>query len=69
MSKKKHDVGIIKSGKSPYGSHKEMIISDDTVVLNNDEVLCSDENGVYKTKLSYIDSGLADPNRWSNRRS
>ena len=64
MAKNKHDVGTIWTGKSPYGSHKEMVVSE----LSEKEVLCKDERGVYKTLRSKLDDGLADSNRWSINR-
>lgn len=68
MSKKKHDIGTIFVGKSPYGSHKSLVIERDDVNLEPDEVLCKDERGVYKTSSNRLDNGLADPNRWSPNR-
>jgi|688.fasta_scaffold520737_1 hypothetical protein len=68
MAKSKHDVGTIWTGKSPYGSHTDMIVNLDGHILSEDEVLCKDERGVYKTLRSRLDTGLADANRWSVNR-
>jgi len=43
---------------SRYGSHESMIVATGIIV-------CEDEFGEYDTEEKYIDSGLADPNRWS----
>lgn len=69
MAKSKHDVGTIWTGKSPYGSHKEMVVTLESHELAEDEVFCKDERGVYKTLRSRLDNGLADSNRWSVKRT
>lgn len=69
MAKNKHDVGTVFIGRTPYGSHKELIVVDESIPLGPNEVLCKDERGIYKTTIDRIDSGLADPNRWAYNRS
>lgn len=72
MSKKyktnaRHESGRTITTKSPYGSHSEMIVETDIKLLLN-EVVCKDDEGLYITTKDRIDSGLADPNRYGNRR-
>lgn len=70
MSKKKHDVGRTITTPSPYGSHASMVVDHTkyNAVLNADEVLCKDDYGVYITKRSRLDDGLADPARYSSEK-
>ena len=58
---KKHEGKYTKiTTKTPYGSHREMVIED-----WGDMVKCQDDIGTYLTPKRNLDSGLADPNRWS----
>lgn len=61
---KKHETGKTITTKSRYGSHAEMVIEE----LEDGRVLCEDDAGTYTTLKKRLDSGLADPNRYSNRR-
>ena len=66
MAKKQHktpkyDSSVQYQGKTPYGSHKEMVVED----LGNGLLRLEDEKGCYITSKDRLDSGLADPNRWS----
>lgn len=47
---------------SPYGSHSSMVVETDPLFVK-----CKDDLGVYTTTKEHIDSGLADPNRFSRR--
>ena len=57
----KHDSSVQFKGKTPYGSHKEMVVED----LGNGFLRLEDEKGLYTTSKDRLDNGLADPNRWS----
>lgn len=61
-TKKQHETGVTITTPSAYGSHSSMVVEE-----NGDEVTCEDERGKYTTLRSRLDSGLADPNRWSGR--
>ena len=68
-----HETGQVVTTKSPYGSHEEMVVDsfdleDDFTSLKDGEVVCKDDNGYYVTYINRIDSGLADPNRYSIER-
>lgn len=65
MAKKQHDVGLVITTKSPYGTHKEMLTDDHTFVLQDGEVCAKDDKGLYITKKSHVDNGMADPYRFS----
>ena len=46
-----------------------MINEEKTSVLNDDQgVVLEDEHGYYTTERKRLDSGLADPSRWSGDR-
>lgn len=53
---------------SRFGSHKTMVDETATKKLKDSSfVVCKDEFGLYTTQVERLDSGLADPNRYSNR--
>jgi len=53
---------------SDYGSHLSMLNEEETSKLKDENLVAlSDNVGVYVTKRSSLDNGLADPNRYSNR--
>lgn len=58
--------------KSRYGSHKDMLKEEFQESFESlgrhDKVICIDECGEYETEARRIDSGLADPNRYSSNR-
>ena len=56
-----HDTGNQITTKSRYGSHEDMVVQ----YLDDGEVICKHDTGYYKTSQSRLDSGLADPNRYS----
>jgi len=70
-SNKKHETGRTITTKSPYGTHSDMVVSDDTIISQYEvgagQVLAQDDAGYYVTYSNRVDSGLADPlryNRW-----
>jgi hypothetical protein len=77
---KGYDAGKIITTKSPYGSHEDMVI-DPAVFgrqlnglpsvfgMDENQVFCQDDKGYYLTEKSRLDNGLADPNRYSERRN
>lgn len=70
----KHITGRIITTKSAYGSHSNMIVSCEDPMLQSlnlkeNEVVCKDDEGPYITDKTYIDSGLADPNRYGRPES
>jgi hypothetical protein len=46
---------------SSYGSHASMVVSE----LDNGMVLCKDDTHEYETFKNRLDTGLADPRRYS----
>ena len=69
-SRARHETGKATIGKTPYGSHAELVV-DHTVfglTLSEKDVLCEDQNGYYVTPKERLDNGLADPNRWGSKR-
>ena len=70
-SKKRHDVGKTITTPSAYGSHKSMVVdhSQFDLTLSEQDVLCKDETHYYITQRNRLDTGLADPNRYSERYS
>tara|TARA_R100001143_G_C3319193_1_gene113899 strand:- start:231 stop:482 length:252 start_codon:yes stop_codon:yes gene_type:complete len=45
---------------SRFGSHTSMIVE-----VKGEWVICEDEDGLYPTLRRFIDTGLADPHRFS----
>jgi hypothetical protein len=69
---RQHESGTIVTTKTPYGSDSSMMVDLSkykTISINADEVVCKDDRGFYITKKNRIDSGIADPNRFSNNKS
>ena len=71
----RHQTGNSVTTPSWFGSresmvvdHSEVQIGGQYVALSESQVLCKDDNGYYVTEKKNLDSGLADPNRYSNRR-
>jgi len=69
--------GFGKKEKYPYpsrhGSHSSMINEEQTAELdalfgNSLQVVLEDEKGFYITQKRRLDTGLADPNRYSRRK-
>lgn len=48
---------------SPYGSHRVMVVKE----LDDGKVICEDGYGQYETTVDRLDTGLADPCRYSGR--
>tara|TARA_B100000287_G_scaffold247156_1_gene232322 strand:- start:3606 stop:3857 length:252 start_codon:yes stop_codon:yes gene_type:complete len=74
-AKRRHQTGNSVTTPSWFGSHESMVvdhsevqIGGQDVLLSEDQVLCKDDNGYYITEKKKLDSGVADPNRYSNRR-
>jgi len=61
---RRHVTGTTVTTKSWFGSHADMVVEE----INEKEVMCEDQNGRYKTSRDRLDNGLADPNRYSNRK-
>ena len=71
----RHQTGNSVTTPTWFGSHASMVvdhsevqIGDTDVKLSEHQVLCEDDNGYYVTEKKKLDNGLADPNRYSNRR-
>ena len=65
--------GSVVTTKSWFGSHADMVVDsfdleDDFTSLKDGEVVCKDDIGYYVTDINRLDSGLADPNRYSIER-
>ena len=74
---KGYDAGLVVTTKSPYGSHADMVVEPEEVEPNDElylvhlhhsEVVCKDDKGYYVTDKTRLDNGLADTNRYSNKR-
>ena len=67
---RRHETGKTVTTPSWFGSHSSMVVdqTQENMTLSDDEVLCKDDKGYYVTKKNRLDSGLADPNRYSDRR-
>ena len=77
---KGYDSGTVITTKSPYGSHADMVVGLEELqsvgiitfgmdaISDLDMVVCKDDKGHYITHKARLDNGLADPNRYSNRR-
>ena len=61
---KGHESGREITTKSWFGSHADMIVEE----LEDGKVVCKDDRGTYTTYKTRLDNGLADPNRYSNKR-
>lgn len=63
---KRRETGTTITTKSPYGSHKEMIVdhSQFGLVLKDNEVLLKDDVHYYITTRDRLDTGMADANRY-----
>lgn len=69
---RQHESGTIVTTKTAYGSDSTMIVDLSqykSISINADEVVCKDDRGFYITKKNRIDSGIADPNRFSNEKA
>jgi hypothetical protein len=69
---RQHESGTVVTTKTPYGSDSSMVVDISqykSILINTDEVVCKDDRGFYITKKNRIDSGMADPNRYSNYNS
>ncbi len=68
-SKVKRDGKVTKiSTPSRFGSHSKMIVEEQPSSLSKNEVLLQDEFGTYITTRDRLDTGLADPRRYSTAR-
>ena len=74
---KGHVSGTVITTKSPYGSHADMVVELEELQLSDlvelrdmedYETACRDDRGCYITLKARLDNGLADPNRYSNKR-
>jgi len=61
---KGHESGREITTKSWFGSHADMVIEE----LEDGKVVCKDDRGTYTTYKTRLDNGLADSNRYSNKR-
>lgn len=63
-----HQTGTSITTKTHFGSTNDMVVDHKnySISLNDNQVLCKDDRGFYITLKNRIDSGLADPNRYSN---
>ena len=68
--KKKHETGNSITTPSWFGSHQSMVVNEDEYneSIAENEVLCKDDRGVYVTLKKRLDTGAADPARYSTKR-
>lgn len=66
-SSKKHESGQTITTPSHFGSHNNMVL--DSGAFSSSEpftgILLQDDQGLYITSQDRLDTGLADPNRYS----
>ena len=74
-NKTRHQTGNSVTTPTWFGSHASMVvdhsevqIGGEDVTLSEGQVLCQDDNGYYITEKKKLDTGVADPNRYSIRR-
>ena len=69
-SKKQFDTSKAIETPSPFGSHQSMVVDekDFGLTLDEKEVLCYTGEHYYITELGRLDSGLADPKRYSGKK-
>ena len=77
QQQKQHETGQTITTKSRYGSHADMVVELEELQLSDlaelrdmedYETVCKDDGGYYITLKSRLDNGLADPNRYADRR-
>ena len=75
-TKKQYETGKSVTTKSWFGSHEDMVVDPAVFAsggaaanLKDDEVVCEDDKGYYITEKRRLDNGMADPNRYSQRRN
>lgn len=77
-NKKRHETGNTVTTPSQFGSHRSMVVDPEQYVSAKDNrsgvscgpgtCLCKDDKGFYITLEERLDSGLADPKRYSGER-
>lgn len=77
-NKKRFETGNTVTTPSQFGSHKSMVVdperyvspehSGSSVSCGPGVVMCKDDRGFYITLEDRLDSGLADPKRYSGKR-
>ena len=74
--RKKRDTSQGWTTPSRFGSHSSMVVDPTSIpewnknmslTLSGDEVLCEDDEHYYITKKNRLDTGLADPSRYSRK--
>jgi|LakMenEpi03Aug12_release.lakeMendotaPanAssembly.Ray.scaffolds.fasta_scaffold1724483_1 hypothetical protein len=71
----KHITGSAVTTKTHFGTTGDMIVDHSSLVfennpiIENNQIVCKDDNGYYITFKNRVDSGLADPNRYANAKS
>lgn len=71
----KHITGSTVTTKTHFGTTADMIVDHSSIVFENNptiednQIVCKDDNGYYITFKNRVDSGLADPNRYGNTKS
>ena len=77
-NKKRHETGNTVTTPSQFGSHRTMVVDPERYVSAKDKkssvscglgvCLCKDDKGFYITLENRLDTGLADPKRYSGER-
>lgn len=71
----KHITGSTVTTKTHFGTTADMVVDHSNIAFENNptiednQVVCKDDNGYYITFKNRVDSGLADPNRYNNTKS
>ena len=71
-SSNRHETGKKVTTISRFGSHSDMVLDPTSAEpwpkLEYNEVVCKDDEGYYITLTNRLDTGLADPNRYSTNK-
>ncbi len=69
-SRRRHETGNNITTPSWFGSHESMVVdhSELEYSVSQEQVVCKDDKGYYVTERKKLDTGVADPNRYSDRR-
>ena len=67
--KARRETGSVVTTPSWFGSHATMVVdhTEFNLTLADDEVLCKDDSHYYVTKKNRLDTGCADPSRYSGK--
>jgi hypothetical protein len=70
-TKQRHETGRTITTESWFGSHQSMVVdhTEFGLELSDNEVLLKDDTHFYVTTKDRLDTGIDDPNRYSNSKA